>query len=140
MRNSLLLLLIFIATQSTAQNKKPVPVLTFGVDYRQNPIDIEDASSGPLTPIARSTFGELTDYNFWRVFSINAGLGIETKKKWCFSLESYTRYNHNNYLKDPSIRTGPTTGYLDNNTLDKENKTTKETRKIPDNISRPRVY
>jgi hypothetical protein len=116
------IIFLLVTTLSYGQNKKPDWLLSFGIDYRQSPIDIEDASSGPLMPIARSTFGELTDYSFWKVLSIHGRLGIKTKDNWLIYIVGNTRYNHNYYLEDPCRPTGPTTtiAYCNENTKDKE--------------------
>jgi hypothetical protein len=117
MRISLLLFLIFIATHSSAQKHKPVPVFSFGLDYRQTPIDIEDVPRGPSLT---STFGELTDFDFWRVLSVHGRLGIKTKSNWLLSIVGYTRYNHNHYVEDPLMPSGPTVYVYNENTKDKE--------------------
>lgn len=111
-------LFLTISFFSTAQLKGSF--LCFGIDYRWYPTDIEDASSGPLTPINGSTFGELTDSRFWQVLSIHGRLGIEAKKKWLFSIVCNARYNHNNYIEDPYIQTGPTSGSFIKNTREKK--------------------
>jgi hypothetical protein len=77
----------------------------FGLDFRQDPIDIEDVPRGPSLT---STYGKLTHLNFWKVLSIHGRLGIKSKDNWLFSIVCYTRYNPNHYVEYPFIPSGLT--------------------------------
>lgn len=76
-----------------------------GIDYRQDPIDIEDVPRGPSL---QSTYGYLTHNDFWKVLSIHGRAGIKIKQTWIFSLVSYVRYGRSHYLEDPYTPSGPT--------------------------------
>lgn len=81
-------------------------IISFGLDYRQYPIDIEDVPRGGYHSNA------LPDNSrFWQVISVHGRYGIKLKKNWSLSLAFYTRYNHMNwlqgynYVNPPSDRT-----------------------------------
>lgn len=97
--------------------QQPRIFISAGVDYRTDPIDIEDIPRGP---IPSSTYGDLTGFAFWKVLSIHGRVGIKTKDNWLFSVVTYTRYNHNHFLEDPYSPSGPTTTNYNENTKDKE--------------------
>lgn len=83
---STLLLLAFLQTE--AQNKQGF--ISFGLDYRIFPIDIEDVPNGPL-PADMGLPDD--DSKFWQAISVHARYGIHLKRNWSLSLSFYTRYN-----------------------------------------------
>ena len=68
--------------------------ISFGLDYRQYPIDIEDVPRGGYSSNALPDNSE-----FWQVISVHGRYGIKLKKNWSVSLAFYTRYNHLNWLQ-----------------------------------------
>lgn len=83
---STLMLLAFLQTE--AQNKQGF--ISFGLDYRIFPIDIEDVPNGPLP--ADMGLPE-DDSKFWQATSVHTRYGIHLKRNWSLSMSFYTRYN-----------------------------------------------
>jgi hypothetical protein len=82
--------LLAAASVVFGQGKKPIPYLSFGIDYRQYPIDIEDVPRGPLP---RDNGLPSSDGKFWQTLSIHGRYGLNFQKNWLVSTSLYTRYN-----------------------------------------------
>ena len=91
MRFFITLILLYCFFSSAAQkNNYTRHTLSFGFDYRQYPIDIEDVPRGPLpNPKGLPDF----DSKFWRPISIFGQYGLLFKKEWVLSASLYGRYN-----------------------------------------------
>lgn len=96
-----MLLLLSIPISGNAQQKQFF--IGAGIDYRQDPIDIENVPRGPSLT---ENYGYLTHINFWKVLSIHARTGFQAKHNWAFSLALYARYNGNHYTEDPYVQSG----------------------------------
>lgn len=72
--------------------------LSFGLDYRQYPIDIEDVPRGGYSSNAVSS-----DFRFWQVLSFHSRVGIKLEENWQLSLAGYTRYNHLTWLQGENL-------------------------------------
>jgi hypothetical protein len=107
---------IFSTTIIGQKNKH---IINIGIDYRTYPIDIEDTPVDASGGLQSSTYGDLTGDGFWKTISIHGRYGVLTKKKWCFSIAAYARYNHNHYTKEPYYVIAPTVLGTDPNTPDK---------------------
>lgn len=81
-------LLLYTFLQTEAQSKQDF--ISFGLDYRIFPIDIEDVPSGPL-PADKGLPDD--DSKFWQAISVHTRYGIRLKRNWSLSLSFYTRYN-----------------------------------------------
>jgi hypothetical protein len=88
MRGFFLYITIFISFYASSQ--KTTPFFSFGLDYRQYPIDIEDVPRGPL-PGYNGLPSD--DYRFWKVISIHSRYGLRLEKNWLLSASFYGRYN-----------------------------------------------
>jgi hypothetical protein len=73
---------------------------SFGIDYRQYPIDIEDVQRGGYSSNAMPREG-----NFWNTSSICSRYGLNFKENLSISLASYIRYNHNHFLQGVNLAT-----------------------------------
>lgn len=71
-----------------AQNTRNL--ISFGLDYRIYPIDIEDVPRGPLP---RNNGLPPNDEKFWQTFSVHSEFGLQIQKNWVFSASLYGRYN-----------------------------------------------
>lgn len=88
MKFLLLNIILFYSYVVAAQKK--ISVLSFGIDYRLYPIDIEDVPRGPL-PDNNGLPSD--DGRFWQAVSIQGRYGIRFEKNWLISASLYTRYN-----------------------------------------------
>jgi hypothetical protein len=68
--------------------------LSFGFDYRDNPIDIEDVPRGPGLP----NNGGFYDTKFWQTTSVHSRVGMLLTNKWKLSVAAYARYNHFHWM------------------------------------------
>lgn len=114
MKSLLTAALLFFSFCAFSQNSHWL--LSAGVDYRQYPIDIEDA---PLGGLPSSTYGDLTGDKFWKTASIHVRACFRLTHNWQLSIVGYTRYNHNHFTEDPYQADGATTTVYNENTLDK---------------------
>jgi hypothetical protein len=90
MRMKYLLFLIALICSLAANSQKPVSFFSFGLDYRQYPIDIENVPRGQL-PRPKG----LPSYNlqFWKIPSVHSQFGALLKKNWVLTGTLYSRYN-----------------------------------------------
>ncbi len=91
-------LLLFLLIASVASSQKKACFLSFGLDYRGYPIDIEDVPRGGY-----SSNGLLDDSKFWQVTSLYGRAGIKLDKNFYLSFASYARYNHLTWLQGDNI-------------------------------------
>jgi hypothetical protein len=87
MRSVFFFICLLVSLATTAQGKNIF--LAFGIDYRDYPIDIEDAPRGAYT-----SNGRFYDNTFWQTASIHGRAGIAFNSRWKSSIAFYTRYNH----------------------------------------------
>jgi hypothetical protein len=73
---------------ATAQ--KTTSFLSFGLDYRMYPIDVEDVPRGPL-PSNKGLPSD--DLKFWKASSIHGRYGFILEQNWLLSASLYGRYN-----------------------------------------------
>jgi hypothetical protein len=73
---------------ATAQ--KPTSFLSFGLDSRIYPIDIEDVPRGPLPPDKGLPHD---DSKFWKASSIYSRYGYILEKNWLLAVSLYSRFN-----------------------------------------------
>lgn len=92
MRYLIILLGLFLSSASLAQRNSPF--ILMGVDYRQFPIDIENAPGGPY-----SGNGGFYADKFWKVSSLVLGTGLSMKRNLDLSIITFTRYNHLHWLE-----------------------------------------
>ena len=88
MKHFFLFIVISISFRAFAQ--KPTPFLSYGLDYRMYPIDIENAPRGPL-PSDNGLPAD--DSKFWKVLSIHGRYGFILEQNWLLSASLYSRYN-----------------------------------------------
>ena len=91
-------LLFFFVTTSIVYGQKKSHFLSFGLDYRGYPIDIEDVPRGGY-----SSNGLPDDSKFWQVTNLYGRVGIKLEKNFYLSLASYTRYNHLTWLQGDNL-------------------------------------
>jgi len=87
MHRLIILLGLFVSSTSLAQTNSPF--ILMGIDYRQYPIDIENAPRGPY-----NSNGGFYGDKFWKTPSLLLGTGLSFKKNLALSLTTFTRYNH----------------------------------------------
>lgn len=90
MKITALIFFLLMTTLLFGQAKRSNMFFGAGIDYRQYPIDIEDAPPGPLP---HDEGPPLDDLKIWQVFSIHGRSGLQLKKNWFVSISLYTRYN-----------------------------------------------
>jgi len=95
MRSFFLTAILIISFSSVAQIKRTF--ISFGLDYREFPIDVEDVPRGGY-----HSKGGFYGERFWRTASILSRFGLSISRRWQFSLASYVRYNHMNWLEGKS--------------------------------------
>lgn len=83
-------LLFLLLAGLIVAGQKENQFLSFGFDYRQYPIDIEDVPRGPLPP---DNGLPSDDSKFWRPLSIHGRYGFKLKRNWLLSVSFYGRYN-----------------------------------------------
>ncbi len=112
MRLTVLITFILFAFSAFGQVKETI--LSFGIDYRDSPTDIENIRPGPIPRPKGIPDGHR---NFWKALSLHGQFGYKLKKSWILSASLYGRYNffhrieNINYSTDPS---NPTAAYPTN--------------------------
>ncbi len=100
------LFFLFISKTTLSQLSKKELIFSFGLGYRQYPIDIEDVSRGPLP---KDGGLPSNDNKFWQSWSIHGSAGRAMKKNWIVSASIYSRYNLLHRTKGININTTPFT-------------------------------
>lgn len=86
----ILFLYFVISISFWASGQRGNTFFSFGLDYRQYPIDIEDVPRGPL-PNDNGLPSD--DERFWQTISIHGSYGLRFDKNWLFSTSLHCRYN-----------------------------------------------
>lgn len=82
--------IIFILLPILSYGQAKSSFFSFGIDFRQYPIDIENQPRGAL-PGSKGLPSD--DSRFWNVLSVHGSFGFRTENKWLMSFTCYTRYN-----------------------------------------------
>ena len=90
MKSFAILTSLLVTTFSWGQVKKSGRLLSFGIDYRMYPIDIEDVPRGPLPP---DNGLPSDDSKFWQPLSIHGRYGLMFEKNLVVAASFYGRYN-----------------------------------------------
>jgi hypothetical protein len=85
---------LLISLCTNAQNN--ITFFELGLNYRQDPLDIEDVPRGPSLPSGQSGF---YGSRFCKVLSLSSNLGVQTNNLFGFSVSAFTRYNHLYWLQ-----------------------------------------
>jgi hypothetical protein len=102
----------FAQLKTTGPNKgKILPLkgsfVSFGIDYRWYPTDIENVPPGP---IPRSKGLPSEDFKFWKPISLYGQFGYKLKKNWSVTASFYSRYNFFHRIENiNNTLTSPTT-------------------------------
>jgi hypothetical protein len=97
MRRSLLFIALCIVFSASGQIKNSRYFFSVGINYRDYPVDIEDAPRGALPRDEGGFYGS----QFWQTASLQAGAGKNFKKNWQLSITLHGRYNHFHWLELP---------------------------------------
>jgi hypothetical protein len=77
---------------------------SFGLDYRQYPIDIENVPRGSI-----SAKGLPDNSRFWKIISLHGRIGFNLNNNWYIGSTFYLRYNHLHWLQGKNL-TNPSVG------------------------------
>jgi hypothetical protein len=97
MRRWLLFMTLGMVVAAQAQIKTSRYFISAGINYRDYPVDIENAPRGPLPRSEDGFYGSA----FWQTASLQAGAGKNLGKNWQVSLTGHIRYNHFHWLELP---------------------------------------
>ena len=100
-------ILIFLLFFLTASAQKKTNIISFGIDYRDYPIDIENVPRGGSSTSNGLPFD---DSKFWKVVSLHGNFGIISKTNWLFSTSLYGRYNYLHRTEGIDISSTPYIG------------------------------